>query len=593
MTKRSLLLGAGLFLALAINAQTPMIEWQKSIGGSSCTFFKSIQPTSDGGTIVCAQICATEGDITGWHIGYDQLGDPTYDIWVAKLDPAGSLEWQKALGGTGHEAAYSVLQTSDGGFLVLGNTWSNDGDVSGNHGYTDLWVVKLTAAGNVLWQRALGGSGGGVEGCSTVGYRTVQPFMALTSDGGCLLAGSTTSNDGDVSGAHGDREFWVVKLDPAGTIVWQRPLGGSNADEPCVLRGTNDDGAILLGYTISSDGDVTGTHGGSDFWVVKVGPSGTMEWQKALGGSGQDRPYDIRQSPDGGYIVGGLTNSSDGDVTGYCAEGDWWMVKLDPAGDIQWQSAIGGPGQEGTFEVLAADDGGYFAAGTTYSHNGCEVFGYHGQPNDGTGDLRVVKLGPTGTIEWQRCLGGYAPELAYSAKLQDDGCVIAGRSASTNGDVLGNHGNSDAWVVKLTSLGAIQWQKSLGGSDHDQTNDLLLEDDGGYIAAGEAYSNDGDVTGTGWAWVVKLSSGIIGIEETLDPGFSISPIPAMSELQIATDRSTKNALIILSDAIGREIKQVHMSGPLLTLNVSDLPRGMYTITRRGAGGSQAQRLVLE
>ncbi|MCD6097265.1 T9SS type A sorting domain-containing protein [bacterium] len=172
-----------------------------------------------------------------------------------------TIQWQKCLGGSGYDYAYSIQQTDDGGFIVAGYSNSNDGDVSGNHGERDYWVVKLNSAGDLVWQKSLGGS-------SWDEAWSIQQ----TSDGGFIVAGYSESNDGDVSGHHGGYDYWVVKLDSAGDIVWQKCLGGSYWDYAYSIQQTFDGGYIVAGESRSNNGDVSGNHGWGDYWVVKLSP---------------------------------------------------------------------------------------------------------------------------------------------------------------------------------------------------------------------------------------------------------------------------------------------------------------------------------
>ncbi|NLY22597.1 MAG: T9SS type A sorting domain-containing protein [Bacteroidales bacterium] len=233
------------------------------------------------------------------------------------LAQAPTIEWQKCLGGSNDDWAYSIQQTSDGGYIVAGETWSNDGDVSGNHGGGDYWVVKLNSSGDILWQICLGGTN------VDVAYSIQQ-----TSDEGFIVAGYTCSNEGDVSGNHGNSDYWVVKLNSSGTIEWQKCLGGTDGDYANSIQQTSDGGFIVAGQTYSNDGDVSGNHGGSDAWVVKLNSSGNILWQKCLGGTGWDWENSIQQTSDGGFIVAGYTNSNDGDVSGNHGSKDYWVVKL-------------------------------------------------------------------------------------------------------------------------------------------------------------------------------------------------------------------------------------------------------------------------
>jgi len=306
----------------------PSIVWQKCLGGSNYDWAYSIQQTSDSGFIVAGWTKSNDGDVSRWHEGYDDdYGEPTSDYWVVKLNSAGNIEWQKSLGGSGSDEAHSIQQASDGGFIVAGYTDSNDGDVSGHHGHigsSDYWVVKLNSAGEIIWQKCLGGSRGDYA-------NSIQQ----TSDGGFIMAGATESNDGDVNGWHVGYirdfplpDYWVVKLDSSGNIEWQKCLGGSDWDGAYSIQQTTNGGFIVAGYSRSNDGDVSGNHGGYDWWVVKLNSSGDIVWQKCLGGGSEDWAYSVQQTSDGGFIVAGGTESNDGDVSGNHGGGDFWVVKL-------------------------------------------------------------------------------------------------------------------------------------------------------------------------------------------------------------------------------------------------------------------------
>ena len=347
---------------------------------------------------------------------------------------APAIEWQKCLGGTADDFANSIQQTSDGGFIVAGETRSNDGDVSGNHGKSDAWVVKLNSLGDILWKKCLGGTGNDYA-------RSIQQI----SDGGFILTGYTNSNNGDVSGNNGYYDAWVVKLNSSGDILWQKCLGGTYDDYARSIQQTSDTGFILAGYTFSNDGDVSGNHGFGDAWVVKLNSSGDIIWQKCFGGTNEDYAYSIQQTSNGGFIVAGSTNSNNGDVSGYHGYFDYWVVKLNSSGDIEWQKCLGGTNNDYANSIQQTSDGGFIVAGYTESNDG-DVSGYHG----GDYDAWVVKLNSSGDILWQKCLGGTIDDRAYSIQqTSDGGFIVAGFTVSNDGDVSGNHGASDAWVVKL------------------------------------------------------------------------------------------------------------------------------------------------
>ena len=418
-------------------------------------------------------------------------------IPIGSATPNMTIEWQKCFGGSELDyAASNIIQTSDGGYFVAGKTSSHDGDVSGNHGMEDFWVIKLNPAGDLQWQKCLGGS------------RDDEAHAAIqTTDGGFLVSGYTESNNGNVSGNHGDQDVWVVRLNQTGDLQWQKCLGGTGSDISHGAIQTSDGGFLIAGETASNDGNVSGNHGSLDFWIIKLNAEGGIQWQKCLGGSGVDGSFSISsiQTRDGGYLVAGESASHDGDVSGNHGGTDLWVVKITSTGSIEWQKCLGGTRNDGAWSagLLEAADGGYVIAGETASTDG-DVSGNHGNR-----DSWVVRLNQTGNIEWERCLGGPDEELTSSiSQTSDGGYLVSGGTSSDSGHVSGNHGNTDFWLVKILPSGAPEWQKCFGGSKNDGAYAAsgLEVTDGGFIMAGETLSKDGDVSGNhgnGDFWVVK------------------------------------------------------------------------------------------
>ncbi len=423
------------------------IEWQKTIGGSRADVAQNFAPTPDGGYIIAGNTNSEDGDVSGFHSAayscYVPCVGPTIcgllpDGLIVKLSNTGTIEWEKSLGGTAAENLLSVQPTPDGGYITSGLTYSNDGDVRGYHGGTeaDAWVVKLSSTGAIEWQKTFGGS----NGCDFANY------ILNTPDGGYVFVGHTDSDDGDVTSNAGERDVWIVKLTKNGTIQWQKTIGGAKNDYAYMLQVTNDAGYILTGYTYSNNGDVSGNHGDADAWVVKLNNVGNIQWQKSLGGSSEDIGRSVIATPDGGYIVAGSTMSYNGDVIDNHGFADAWVVKLSGNGSIEWQKCLGGTREDVGRSIQLTLDGGYIVAGSTFSTNG-DVVGNHGSQ-----DAWLVKLSSTGLIKWQRALGGTATEFVNSVQLSNDGgYVIAGQTNSTNGDVNARHGGveSDAWILKV------------------------------------------------------------------------------------------------------------------------------------------------
>ncbi len=347
---------------------------------------------------------------------------------------APALQWQKCLGGTAWDEAHSIQPTTDGGYIVAGETGSTNGDVTGNHGGGDAWVVKLSSTGSLQWQKALGGT-------SEDNANSIQ----LTADGGFIMVGFTASNDGNVTGNHsGYNDAWVVKLSSTGSLQWQKCFGGLSNDQADSIQPTPDGGYIMAGSTQSTNGDVTGNHGGYDAWVVKLSVTGIVEWQKCLGGTIDDKAFSIQLTTDGGYFITGYTASPNGDVTGVHGGTDVWVVKLSSTGNVLWQNPLGGTGTDAAFSIQPTTDGGCIVAGYNGSGDG-DVTGTHGGM-----DAWVMKLSSTGSLQWQKDFGGINSDVTISIQpTTDGGCIVAGNTDSNDGDVTGNHGNYDFWVVKL------------------------------------------------------------------------------------------------------------------------------------------------
>lgn len=424
-----------------------------------------------------------------------------------------SLQWQRALGGTAFDVPKCVYQTKDGGFIVGGSTGSKDGDVVGNHGGGDMWVVKLSSAGVIQWQRTLGGGG-----------QDQGTLLQQTLDGGYIIGGNTSSSNGDVKGYHGGGDIWVVKLSEKGVIQWQRSLGGSGLEEilalqEVVVNGTSN-GFIVGGNTQSGNGDVTGYHVGqnsrrppNDVWVVKLSSTGALQWQRALGSSGDETLNEMAPTADGEFLVGSRTSTNDGDVSGVHGDIDLWIIRLDAVGNIKWKRALGGSGFENVAALRPTTDGGCIVGTSSRSNDG-DVSGsstnigiwiaklnssgqltwqkkfdenikseYRDvrQTSDGGfvvcgmqwantttggGGVLVAKLKADGILSWQKEYGGRENDEPYlMQQTSDKGYIIGGTTSSP--DINGFHGQIDYWMLKLTETGSKQWERAYGGSDED------------------------------------------------------------------------------------------------------------------------------
>ncbi|KAA2224819.1 T9SS type A sorting domain-containing protein [Chryseobacterium sediminis] len=482
----------------------------------------------------------------------------TCSLFTAQTAP--SIEWQKALGGTQSEAANSTVQTSDGGYIMAGITSSNNGNVSGNHGEGDGWIVKMDASGNIQWQKALGGSN-----------NDVIQYIRQTTDGGYIAAGSSKSVDGDATVNHGNFDFWVIKLDTNGTIQWQKSLGGSGLDEAQSIQQTSDGGYIVAGSSSSNDGDVSGSQGGQDYWVVKLNNTGNIQWQKSLGGSDSDQLSSVQQTSDGGYIIAGTTVSTDGHVTVSYGNNDFWVVKLDLSGNIQWEKTLGNIGDNMGYSAQQTFDGGYIAVGTSYDPSNLE---------NGLPDYWVVKLNNNGVIQWDKYFGGSLHDNAVTIRQTPEwDYIVGGWTISNNGQVTGNHGDLDFWIVKLDTNGNLKWEKTLGGPDTEYFSSIELTNDNGYIVSGNTQSTSGDITGHHGlidAWVVKLSPEQLGISENEKVNKpNLYPNPSKDFFYV--DHLPKETVISIVDMSGRKLFSQKYNEEKIKINTSDFTEGIYMI----------------
>ena len=402
-----------------VNAQ-PTIQWQKSLGGSNAEWAYDIQQTIDGGYIVCGVSGSSDGDVS--------VNKGNGDFWIVKLDANGTIEWQKTYGGSADEWAYSISQTIDGGYIVSGFSNSNDGDATINKGLSDCWIIKLDSLGNIEWQKSYGGSSG--ENANSI---------KQTIDGGYIFAGFSGSINGDISGHHGGvtfSDFWVVKIDVSGVIEWEKSYGGTSYEYAFDIQLNQDGGYMVAGKARSTDGDVTNNNGGEDYWLIKIDSLGNLLWQKNYGGTGNDIANSVQPTIDGGYILAGTSNSTDGDITGINNGGiDGWIVKTDNLGGIEWEKLYGGSFNDDAQTVRRTVEGNYIFTGKT------GITSY---------DFWVVEMDSTGGINWQQTYGGSSSDYAYSiSQTNDNGFIMCGGSTSLDGDVTGNHGLDDFWVVKL------------------------------------------------------------------------------------------------------------------------------------------------
>jgi hypothetical protein len=301
--------------------------WSHTYGRGINDYGNSIQQTSDGGYIVAGSTYYS----------------PTtaYDVYLVKTNSSGDTLWTRTYGGRSDDYGYSVQQTSDGGYIVAGTTYS-----FGAGGY-DIYLIKTDASGDTLWTRTYGGAN------DDEGYSVQQ-----TLDSGYIVAGYT------ISFGAGSADVYFIKTDASGDTLWTRTYGGTKWDEGLSAQQTSDGGYITTGWTFSFD-DTLG-----NVYLIKTDAAGDTLWTRTYGGTGLDHGYSVQQTSDGGYIVAGGTYSYG------AGNNDVYLIKTDASGDTLWTRTYGGTEHDESYSVRQTSDRGYILAGLTYSFGagGSDVF---------------------------------------------------------------------------------------------------------------------------------------------------------------------------------------------------------------------------
>lgn len=410
------------------------ILWKKMFGGNGNDYPYGIVNAPDGGQVVAGRTSSNgTGDVAPTHGGTD--------FWIVKTNNDGQIAWQKTFGGSSNDEASSIAVTPDGGYVISGFTLSNNtGDVGTNHGGVDYWVIKLNGSGALQWQKTLGGDKDDFPNAITV-----------TSEGAIIVAGYTKSNNtGDVGANHGNEDYWIVKLDNnTGNVGWKKVLGGNGTEKAKAITATND-GGIIVGGSASSDnnGDVPATKGADDFWIVRLDKDGHIVWKNTFGGLSLEQLNGITTGPNSTVVaVGTATSKSNGDVGTNNGGEDYWVVQLNATtGTLNWQKTLGGSASDIAKCVVTTANGNIIVGGYTYSDNTGDV-----ENTMGGADFWVVEFTSNGTVNWKKLIGGTDEEQLFGiAVATDNSYVVTGNTYSSNSGEAGqNHGGGDYWIIKL------------------------------------------------------------------------------------------------------------------------------------------------
>lgn len=411
------------------------IDWIRSLGGSGIDEAVGIVKTNDNAYVVVGTTASNDGDIV------DKTTTDS-DFWILKLSETGAIVWNKTYGGSNDDVATDIASTSDGGYIISGYSRSNDGDVTGNEGFHDYWILKINANGNKQWNKTFGflGSDQAFEILQTKeGGYLVSGFFDVTASGGA-------GNDGRSGGnRHGVGEYWVLKLNASGEYVWRRYFGGTNNDRSYDALETDDGGYLIMGSSESSDFDITDSKGSYDYWVVKLNAGGDKLWTKSYGGSEIENGYAAANAGNGEFMLVGDSRSEDQDITNPKGNADLWVVKINANGGKIWQKSFGGAQFDSARSIERLPNGNFLIAGATRSSSG-DV-----SVNNGENDAWMIIMNANGGLVFEKSIGGSNFDFAESAIQghENDTYIMVGNTESNDKDIPQNRGIKDLLVVKI------------------------------------------------------------------------------------------------------------------------------------------------
>ena len=507
-----------IFSILLIFEMDAQITFQKTFGTVPSDAGYCIRQTIDGGFIICGNTSRAHG------------GNSAYDIYLIKIDSIGDTLWTKAYGGDNIEFGLSVEQTTDGGYIVAGYTWSFGA------GDWDAYVIKTDVNGDTLWTKTYGGSDKDYAHC-----------IRETSDGGFIFTGMTRSF------GMGHFDVYMVKTDMNGNLLWTKTFGGADYDAGYSVEQTIDGGYIITGITASFGS------GNDDIYLIKTDSIGNSVWKKAIGGISVDGSNFVQQTSDTGYIIAGYTYMGFG--TG---DYDAYVIKTDPNGNPLWTKAYGGIDDEAVSTVQETSDGGYIISGNTQS------FGA------GNSDSYLIRVDVNGDTLWTRTFGGiYYEGVAFAQQTGDGGYIMTGGTGSFGS------GSNDVYLIKTDSNG-------YSGCNTGSTATIVTTVAAQVINPATTATSPASVVtipaaiaGSG-AIVTSLCT-TVGINVIpADNLFLIFPNPVTDKLTVTTGNNDLSEIIIY-DMASRKLLQQQFTNTV-TLNTAQFAKGMYIYEVRNKSG---------
>jgi hypothetical protein len=498
--------------------------------------------------------------------------------------------WSKYFGGTLGNAteATSIQKTTDGGYIVAGRISGTHPEAANYHDdgnsnyYPDGFVVKLDSNFVLQWSNCYG----------TIYNESIRQIKP-TSDGGYIFVGEAfVASQGN--------NFWIVKINATGNVLWEKKYGGTGTDNAENVVEKIGGGYLVSGTSTSSNGNVTSNFGYTDYWVINIDSNGNLVSNANFGGTSNDDCHGLVANPDGTYVVAGEAASYTGQVTcrtpAFC-ESSYWIAKIGNTDNILWTQCVG-PLSSGSnlfctpYDMIKTSDNGYILVGRGNDNTNGNTYG--------ASDVWVVKLDSNGYVVWRENYGGSDNEYGYAIKeTTDGGYIIVGDSYSSDGNVtvtLTGYSQDNGWIFKINSTGVLQWQKTVGSSNfgNDYFNDVIQIGPNEYVAAGKAGLSNGDCIDSNGRrfWITKIATTALGIATSTSSRFDIEvyPNPTNNIVNYKTNEVVKT--VSINDISGRKVLEVS-SDNITKTDISTLAKGVYVVTISNGYFSTTKKIIKE
>ncbi len=404
------------------------------MGGKNNESAYSVAELADGSLVIVGSTdSGKDGDITETKGGVD--------MWVVKTNPQGKIEWSRCYGGSKDDVAADIIETNDGGILVVGITQSLDGDAAGNGSRGGLLLLKIKSNGTLEWKKVIGSGIQAGENAFLKADGSSKPSLKATKDGNFILAATRENNS---NGNFKGYDFWLSKISPIGNVLWQKYHGSNQSDTVNEVIQTSDNGYLIIGGTDAQTGEFQGSGKGFyDVYLVKTDANGVFQWQKAYGGSSYDTGYSLAETTDKGFLLVGETTSKDGDFQGNLGLRDGFIIKTASDGKLLWKTLTGGIENDGINKLRKVGNNyvGFGFSGSNFTDI---------KANSALPDFWMVNFTEAGVINSHRLWGGGDLDLARGGFPTKDGnFIMVGQTESIDGDIKQIKGNTDFWVIKV------------------------------------------------------------------------------------------------------------------------------------------------